>query len=96
MTITIPREVVRQACVAFTTPWGGRWIEHDVEVIVGGETMFVSVRLEVQPEAALSREAEIARSLHSQLEQARSAIQELQSIISGGEFLQPSQPAREA
>jgi hypothetical protein len=87
MTITIPHEIVRQACVAPTTPYGGRWIEHDIEIIIGGETHIIAVRLEIQPEAALSREAHVARTLHAQLNAASSAIRDLQRTITGGSFM---------
>lgn len=87
MTITIPREVVRQACVAFTNPHGARWVEASIEVSIGGEAHLVSVRLEIQSEAALSREADVARTLHHQLESAQSAIRALTRTISGGEFM---------
>lgn len=87
MTITIPREYVRQACVAFTSPHGARWIECPIAVMIGGEQHIVAVRLEIQSEAALSREADVARTLHNQLESAQSAIRALTRTISGGEFM---------
>lgn len=85
MTITIPAHVVKQAVLAYTMPYGGKWVEWQVEVIVGSEMQYIEVRLEIQPEAALCAKAETARKVHAQIDAIEREAFALREMVIRGE-----------